>query len=89
MRDIEVNYYCDYCKKKLGNKQHVSIHIKNYAGIVCPPVWKHLHKLEDRPYQFCDIDNCLAKFLIINKIKKEHKKEKKKKTVRINGESNW
>lgn len=79
MQVIETRYYCDYCGKSLRDKQHISIHICHYAGVVKPPEWKHKKRLEDRPYQFCDIDNCLTGFLFNNAKKdKKHGKTKTK-----------
>ena len=78
MQKIETHYYCDYCGKDLGNKTHVSIHMGPYAGIVKPPEWKNKKRLEIRPYQFCDIDNCLTKFLINNCTEEESVVKKRK-----------
>jgi len=77
MRKIETKYYCDYCEKPLGDRSHISIHIKNYAGIVSSPEWKHRKHLENRPYQFCNVDDCFAKFLSYNFTKKELREQKK------------
>jgi hypothetical protein len=71
MRIIETRYYCDYCGKSLKNKPHISIWMGPYAGPVKPPEWKNKKKIETRPYQFCDIDNCMTPFLIHNCTKKE------------------
>jgi hypothetical protein len=66
MRKIEINYFCDFCEKKIGDKPHICIVIDRYASVVKPPEWKHLKKLKSRPYQFCDIDHCLTRFLLTN-----------------------
>jgi ribosomal protein L34E len=79
MRKIETKYYCDYCGKVLGKKPHISICMGPYAGLVKPSEWKHKKKIETRPYQFCDIDNCLAEFLIKNCTKKQSSKTADKK----------
>lgn len=83
MRLIKTVYYCDFCGKELKEKSHICIEIGHYAGIVKPPEWKHIRKLESRPYQFCDIDHCLTGFLLYNstkkEIKKSHNHEKSKK----------
>ena len=67
MKITEIHYYCDHCEKELTEKRHISICLGTYAGYVEPPKWKHKERLEERPYQFCNI-HCLRKFLTDNSI---------------------
>ena len=83
MRVIKTTYYCDYCEKDLKQKSHICIHIKDYAGVVSPPKWKNVRKLEDRPYQFCSVGICLTAFLLNNCTKKEERKKNRKKRDKI------
>jgi hypothetical protein len=77
MQITKTHYYCDYCGIELEGKGHISIHIKNYAGFVKPPDWKHKTKLEDRPYQFCGGEHLIS-FLSTNARKKGRPRKVKK-----------